>query len=118
MELKADFLVKEFFCGIYSSTEFFKKNTLLILFLGVDTHIHRICNRLGWVDTKTPEATRKALEAWLPHELWSEVNHLLVGFGQQTCQPLKPQCATCLNYELCPFGVKYIKSNLKSKKKH
>lgn len=79
--------------------------------IGVDTHVHRISNRLGWVNTKTPEQTRKALEDWLPYELWSEVNHLLVGFGQQICQPTKPQCATCLNYELCPFGRKYIKSN-------
>lgn len=46
---------------------------------GVDTHVHRISNRLGWVtNTKTPEKTREQLEEWLPHELWSEVNHLLV----------------------------------------
>lgn len=83
---------------------------------GVDTHVHRISNRLGWVKTKTPEETRKALEAWLPHELWSEVNHLLVGFGQQTCQPVKPHCATCLNYELCSYGADYLKSELKGKK--
>ncbi|XP_060522787.1 endonuclease III-like protein 1 [Cylas formicarius] len=76
--------------------------------IGVDTHVHRISNRLGWVNTKTPEQTRKSLEAWLPCELWSEVNHLLVGFGQQICQPVKPQCATCLNNHICPFGSKYI----------
>lgn len=83
--------------------------------LGVDTHVHRISNRLGWVkNTKTPEATRKELEDWLPQQMWSEVNHLLVGFGQQICQPIKPQCATCLNYQLCPFGRSFIKNNLKS----
>lgn len=84
--------------------------------IGVDTHVHRICNRLGWVQSKTPEDTRKALEAWLPKELWSEVNHLLVGFGQQICQPIKPQCPTCLNRDLCPYGVKYISGELKGGK--
>lgn len=86
-----------------------------MIVLGVDTHVHRISNRLGWVNTKTPEETRKALEDWLPQELWSEVNHLLVGFGQQICQPIKAQCATCLNHELCPYGIKYIKNELKGK---
>ncbi|CAH1116109.1 unnamed protein product [Phaedon cochleariae] len=84
--------------------------------IGVDTHVHRISNRLGWANTKSPEETRKALESWLPHELWSEVNHLLVGFGQQICQPLRPQCATCLNHEICPYGVKYINGELKGTK--
>ncbi|PSN34065.1 Endonuclease III-like protein 1 [Blattella germanica] len=74
--------------------------------IGVDTHVHRISNRLGWVPkpTKTPEATRVALESWLPNDLWDEVNHLLVGFGQKTCKPVKPMCETCLNRTLCPFG--------------
>ncbi|KAL3274412.1 hypothetical protein HHI36_015804 [Cryptolaemus montrouzieri] len=83
--------------------------------IGVDTHVHRISNRLGWVKTKNPEETRKALEKWLPYDLWSEVNHLLVGFGQQICQPVRPQCPTCLNCKICPFGVKYINSELKVK---
>lgn len=84
--------------------------------IGVDTHVHRISNRLGWVrNTKTPEGTRKELEEWLPQEIWSEVNHLLVGFGQQICQPVRPQCATCLNHELCPFGRSFIRKNLKCK---
>ncbi|KAJ8933841.1 hypothetical protein NQ314_013763 [Rhamnusium bicolor] len=64
---------------------------------------------IGWVKSKNPEETRKALEDWLPQELWSEVNHLLVGFGQQICQPIKPQCATCLNYKICPFGINNLK---------
>ncbi|XP_074027524.1 nth-like DNA glycosylase 1 [Leptinotarsa decemlineata] len=84
--------------------------------IGVDTHVHRISNRLGWVDTKTPEETRKALEGWLPYDLWSEVNHLLVGFGQQICQPVRPQCATCLNHEICPYGIKYINGELRGTK--
>lgn len=70
----------------------------------VDTHVHRIANRLGWTKTatKSPEKTRAALEAWLPRELWSEINGLLVGFGQQTCLPVRPRCHTCLNRSLCP----------------
>lgn len=74
--------------------------------IGVDTHVHRIANRLGWLPapTKQPEQTRKALEAWLPRDLWDEVNHLLVGFGQTVCKPVGPKCTSCLNIELCPFG--------------
>lgn len=78
--------------------------------IGVDTHVHRISNRMGWTKkaTKTPEETRITLESWLPKELWSEVNHLLVGFGQEICQPIRPKCAECLNRTICPFtGKKY-----------
>eukprot|EP00112_Aurelia_sp_Birch-Aquarium-sp1_P005925 Seg1666.17 transcript_id=Seg1666.17/GoldUCD/mRNA.D3Y31 product="Endonuclease III-like protein 1" protein_id=Seg1666.17/GoldUCD/D3Y31 len=74
--------------------------------IGVDTHVHRISNRLGWVKkpTKTPEDTRKALEAWLPREEWETINVLLVGFGQQSCLPVGPKCGTCLNNKICPYG--------------
>ncbi|XP_069503427.1 endonuclease III-like protein 1 isoform X2 [Ambystoma mexicanum] len=72
--------------------------------IGVDTHVHRISNRLRWVpkETKTPEETRINLENWLPRELWSEMNWLLVGFGQQICLPVSPRCAACLNKDVCP----------------
>uniref|UniRef100_A0A1A8RIL7 Endonuclease III-like protein 1 n=1 Tax=Nothobranchius rachovii TaxID=451742 RepID=A0A1A8RIL7_9TELE len=72
--------------------------------IGVDTHVHRISNRLGWFrrPTKNPEETRKALEDWLPRELWSEINWLLVGFGQQVCLPVSPLCSSCLNQNICP----------------
>ncbi|XP_036413570.1 endonuclease III-like protein 1 isoform X2 [Colossoma macropomum] len=72
--------------------------------IGVDTHVHRICNRLGWTRTKTknPEETRQALEDWLPRDLWQEINLLLVGFGQQVCLPVGPLCSTCLNQHTCP----------------
>ncbi|KAM4604044.1 endonuclease III-like protein 1 [Polymixia lowei] len=72
--------------------------------IGVDTHVHRIANRLGWVrrPTKNPEETRKALEEWLPRELWREINWLLVGFGQQVCLPVSPLCSMCLNQHNCP----------------
>ena len=56
--------------------------------IGVDTHVHRLCNALGWVrKTKTPEETRVQLEAWLPREEWSKLNHELVGLGQMIQQP-------------------------------
>ncbi|KAH0809547.1 hypothetical protein GEV33_013245 [Tenebrio molitor] len=86
--------------------------------IGVDTHVHRITNRLGWVKSKTPEDTRKGLEDWLPKEYWSEVNHLLVGFGQQVCLPTKPQCVTCLNNSICPFGASLVKMESKKGKKN
>ncbi|XP_018520166.1 LOW QUALITY PROTEIN: endonuclease III-like protein 1 [Lates calcarifer] len=76
--------------------------------IGVDTHVHRISNRLGWLrkPTKNPEETRKALEEWLPRELWSEINWLLVGFGQQVCLPVNPLCSVCLNQHSCPSAHK------------
>lgn len=79
----------------------------------VDTHVHRICNRLGWVsfsgmkqNTKTPEETRKALEAWLPRDEWVPINPLLVGFGQTVCTPVRPRCGECLVSSFCPAAFK------------
>ncbi|VDK54919.1 unnamed protein product [Anisakis simplex] len=75
--------------------------------IGVDTHVHRIANRLGWVKTSTPEQTGAVLEALIPRERWATLNKTLVGFGQQTCTPLYPKCSTCLNKDICPaIGVK------------
>lgn len=76
--------------------------------IGVDTHVHRISGRLGWIKkpAKNPEETRKALEEWLPRELWSEINWLLVGFGQQVCLPVNPLCSVCLNQHSCPSAHK------------
>ncbi|XP_063082377.1 endonuclease III-like protein 1 isoform X3 [Cavia porcellus] len=75
----------------------------------VDTHVHRIANRLKWTKrmTKSPEETRAALEEWLPRQLWSEINGLLVGFGQQICLPTHPRCQTCLNQALCPSAQSF-----------
>ncbi|KAG8089641.1 hypothetical protein GUJ93_ZPchr0011g27392 [Zizania palustris] len=68
----------------------------------VDTHVHRISNRLGWVfregtkqKTTTPEQTRMSLEKWLPKDEWEPINPLLVGFGQTICTPLRPKCDLC-----------------------
>ncbi|XP_050346015.1 endonuclease III-like protein 1 [Nymphalis io] len=87
--------------------------------IGVDTHVHRISNRIGWVKkpSTTPEETRKSLQTWLPVDLWSEVNHLMVGFGQTICLPVGPMCHECLNRDICPSSDKGRKSpNKKSPK--
>ncbi|XP_059481417.1 endonuclease III-like protein 1 [Neocloeon triangulifer] len=84
--------------------------------IGVDTHVHRISNRLGWVKSKNPEDTRKQLEDWLPQELWDEVNHLLVGFGQTICRPVNPRCGECLNKDTCPAAFKEVKKSPVKKK--
>lgn len=68
----------------------------------VDTHVHRISNRLGLVNTKTPEETEKALKKILPKEYWSEWNHLLVMWGQNICVPISPFCSRCAIANLCP----------------
>lgn len=75
--------------------------------IGVDTHVHRIANRLGWAASVdlTADVTRQQLESWLPRPLWGEINLLLVGFGQQLCKPRVPLCAGCLNRDLCPASL-------------
>lgn len=91
--------------------------------IGVDVHVHRIANRLNWTSkpTNTPEQTQLELESWMPREMWREVNLLLVGFGQQICTPIKPNCSECLNStnNLCPNAFKERESpkkkNLKKK---
>lgn len=68
----------------------------------VDTHVHRIVNRLGWVKTDTPEKSEKALEKVLPRRLWIPVNELLIHFGQQICRPQSPFCSRCPLEGECP----------------
>lgn len=63
--------------------------------IGVDVHVHRITNLWGWNKTKTPEETRLALQSWLPHDKWHEINKLLVGLGQTVCLPVKRRCGDC-----------------------
>ncbi|KAH9842465.1 DNA glycosylase [Rhodofomes roseus] len=75
--------------------------------VGVDVHVHRVTNRLGWHDrpTKTPEETRSNLEGWLPEDLRPTFTKLFVGFGQTICLPVRPRCESCgLNDGLCPTG--------------
>lgn len=61
----------------------------------VDTHVHRISNRLGYVATKTPDETEMALRDKLPRKHWIIYNTLLVAFGRKTCKPVSPLCSTC-----------------------
>jgi endonuclease-3 len=61
----------------------------------VDTHVHRIPNRAGWITTSTPERTEEALMRILPKEYWIEINTLLVAFGRETCTPVSPWCSRC-----------------------
>ena len=73
--------------------------------IGVDVHVHRISNRLGWVRTKKPEETRRDLEEWLPKEYWDSINLMLVGFGQTICTPMAPRCSQCKVNHLCPSSL-------------
>ena len=68
----------------------------------VDTHVHRISNRLGWVSTRNPHETETALEKILPERYWIGINGLLVRFGQRVCTPLSPHCSLCPLAGQCP----------------
>lgn len=74
----------------------FNKNVLPI-----DTHCHRIPNRLGWIKTKTPEETEKALMQIVPEKYWREFNALFVLFGKTICKPISPLCSQCPVEEYC-----------------
>jgi len=85
-----------------------RKTANLVVTLGygkpgicVDTHVHRISNRLGYVHTKTPEKTEFALRKKLPPQYWIIYNDLLVAFGQNLCKPLSPFCSKCPLNQLC-----------------
>lgn len=72
----------------------------------VDTHVHRLSNRLGWVRTSTPERTEQALYKAVPRRFWVDVNLRLVTWGQNVCRPVYPRCAICAVSRLCPkIGV-------------
>jgi endonuclease-3 len=67
----------------------------------VDTHVHRISNRFGYVRTRTPEETEMALRAQLPRRYWIGYNDLLVSFGRNVCTPISPHCSSCPVRSLC-----------------
>jgi endonuclease III len=67
----------------------------------VDTHVHRISNRLGYVRTKTPDETEWALRKKLPVDFWIEYNALLVMWGQNICRPISPRCSICVIRSYC-----------------
>ena len=77
--------------------------------IGVDVHVHRIANRLGWVSSVEAEQTREQMEEWLPQHLWRVINKLLVGFGQQICLPTTPRCLQCTVNTWCPVGRVNVK---------
>lgn len=85
-----------------------RKTANLVLGLGynipaicVDTHVHRISNRLGWVKTKTPEETEESLKGIIPEAEWINLNTVLVSFGQNICVPISPFCSSCFVYKFC-----------------
>ncbi len=67
----------------------------------VDVHVHRICNRLGYVQTNTPLETEMTLREILPKKYWITINSFLVSFGQHLCYPLNPRCDVCPIYNYC-----------------
>jgi endonuclease-3 len=85
-----------------------RKTANLVLTLGygklgicVDTHVHRITNRWGYVQTKNPEQTEMALREKLPKEYWIEINDELVALGQNICHPTSPKCSICPVCQFC-----------------
>jgi endonuclease-3 len=85
-----------------------RKTANLVVTLGygkdgicVDTHVHRISNRLGYVKTKNPQATEFALREKLPRKYWQVYNTLMVAFGRHVCRPLSPLCSACPVYSCC-----------------
>jgi endonuclease-3 len=87
-----------------------RKTANLVLILGfkslrnicVDTHVHRISNRLGWVRTRTPDETEQALYDRLPARWWPYINLYLVTWGQHVCRPTRPRCGECAITGRCP----------------
>ncbi len=89
-----------------------RKTANLVLSLGygipaicVDTHVHRISNRLGWVRSKTPEDTEQLLMQLLPRRDWISINHIMVSHGQNLCKPRTPRCSLCPVRRYCRFGL-------------
>ena len=86
--------------------------------IAVDTHIHKISNRLGWVNTKQPEKTRIELEKIVDRKYWVEINAVLVGFGQEVCKSVKPLCEKeCSLKDRCVFYKGHVKNKKKENKK-
>jgi endonuclease-3 len=86
-----------------------RKTANLVVTLGfgkpgicVDTHVHRIANRMGWVSTTHPDRTEEELRRVLPRRWWIPINETLVRHGQQVCKPLSPICSTCPVRADCP----------------
>ena len=75
----------------------------------VDTHVHRISNRLGWVRTRTPDETEQALYRATRQRWWPYINLYLVTWGQNVCRPIYPRCGACVIRGHCPrIGVTQV----------
>jgi endonuclease III len=82
----------------------------------VDTHVHRIANRLGWVTTRTPEETERALYRVTRRRWWPVINLYLVTWGQNVCRPVYPLCPQCVLVDICPkVGVTKVGKLVKSR---
>lgn len=92
-----------------------RKTANLVLGLGfgipaicVDTHVHRVANRTGWVQTRTPDQTETALEKTLPRRYWIPINQWLVAFGRAICTPRSPRCSACpIRTDCLQIGVEH-----------
>ena len=73
------------------------------LHIPVDTHVHKITNRLGWVKTKTPEKTEIELMKKIPREYWIRINDTFVMYGQNICKPISPMCSVCQIKKVCNY---------------
>jgi len=83
----------------------------------VDTHVHRISNRLGWVRTRTPDETEQALYAAIADRWWPYVNLYLVTWGQNVCRPVYPRCGGCVLRAWCPrIGVTKVSGSLEDRR--
>jgi endonuclease-3 len=103
--------------GLLSLPGVGRKTANLVLGLGfgvpavcVDTHVHRISNLLGWLKTGDPFETEQALEKILERGYWIRINELLVTFGQNVCDPVRPACSACPIARYCPSRGKRVKS--------
>lgn len=76
--------------------------------IAVDTHVHRVTNRLGWVKTKNPQKTEIALRKILPKQYWLDINRIMVQFGRTVCVPRAPRCGICPVRSLCQFPRKTL----------
>ncbi|MCX7653351.1 MAG: endonuclease III [Fervidobacterium sp.] len=86
--------------------------------LAVDTHVHRISNRIGWVETKTPEQTEDELKKILAPSLWGPINGSMVEFGKKVCKPVSPKCEKCFLTDCCRyFKSSKLSNNITSLKK-
>jgi endonuclease-3 len=92
-----------------------RKTANLVMILGfrsvdnicVDTHVHRISNRLGWVRTTLPDETEQALYQSTDRQWWPYINLYLVTWGQNVCRPVYPRCGDCVISDVCPrIGVR------------